>query len=495
MSLLIHATRAILDAHHPPLPDAGVVVEGNQIVAVGSRAELIAAYPDAEQIGGANYLLMPGLVNSHDHGRGIGSLPLGTPDDLLEIWLPGLFSQPALDPYLQAAWEGVMLLRSGVTLTAHSHNPRNWLTMQEDAPETLRGYRDAGVRVAFHPPIIDQNPLVYAERDSFLAGLPASTRAVAQAFLQPCPLSQEAYFALCADLYARYHDAEEHSAHIQVSPAGGQWCSDDLMLAAVDFARRRGTRVQMHMLETQYQRAYALRRWGKSFVRHLDEIGVLGPWLTLAHMIWIEPDDISLLAERGVGVAHNPSSNLRLRSGVAPIPAMLAGGIAVGIGLDGHALDDDQDYLRELRLAWTLANRPGAESATLSAAAFLTAGTQSGATITLGTDVPLGVLKPGALADLVLLDWEAVQGVWSSPLIDPLTLLLRRAQAGHVRHVMVNGAWRLRDGKATGVDEEAIAAALAEELTRIDGAELAQRAAAAQTLAPYLRRFYREFGA
>jgi cytosine/adenosine deaminase-related metal-dependent hydrolase len=174
---------------------------------------------------------------------------------------------------------------------------------------------------------------------------------------------------------------------------------------------------------------------------------------------------------------------------------MLAGGVAVGIGLDGHALDDDQDYLRELRLAWTLANRPGAESATLSAAVFLTAGTQSGAAITLGTDVPLGVLKPGALADLVLLDWEAVRGVWSSPLIDPLTLLLRRAQAGHVRHVMVNGAWRLRDGQATGLDEEAIAAALAEELARIDGAELAQRAAAARTLAPYLRHFYREFGA
>ncbi len=495
MCQLIYAELALFDAQSDPLPDAGVVVDGNRIVAVGDRETLARAYPDATLAGGAGYFLLPGMVNSHDHGRGIGSLPLGTPDDLLEIWLPGLYSLPALDPYLQAAWEGIRLLHSGVTLTAHSHNPRDWLGMAEDAPETLRGYGDAGVRVAFHPPIVDQHPLVYGDRALFEAGLPPTARAAAARFLAPCPLDAHDYFALCEELFARHHDAAEHMVHIQVSPAGGQWCSDELVLQAVDFARRHGTRVQMHMLETQYQRIYAHRRWNTSFIRHLDDIGALGPWLTLAHMVWIEEEDIPLLAERGVGVAHNPSSNLRLRSGVAPIPELLAGGVQVGVGLDGHTLDDDQDYLRELRLAWTLANRPGAEAPTVSASAFLKAGAQTGAAITLGGDVELGVLRKGALADLVLLDWEAVQGVWSSPLLDPLTLLLRRAQASHVRHVMVNGAWRLRDGHVTGLDEEAIAAALREDLARSNPTELAQRAEAARVLAPFLRRFYREFGA
>lgn len=107
----------------------------------------------------------------------------------------------------------------------------------------------------------------------------------------------------------------------------------------------------MHLLETRYQRTYARQRWAISFPQHLDAIGALGPWLTLAHMVWVAPDDLPLLAERGVGVAHNPSSNLRLRSGIAPPRAMLTAGVQVGIGLDGQALNDDQDMLRELRLA------------------------------------------------------------------------------------------------------------------------------------------------
>ncbi len=490
MPHLVWAGLALPDAHTPAQPDFAVAVEGTRIIAAGPRHQLAAAYPDAPQTGSADYLLLPGFTNSHDHGRGLGTFPLGAPDDLLEIWLPGLFSQPAVSPYLLAAWESVMLLRSGVTLTAHSQNPQNWLHMGDEAHELLRGYRDAGVRVAFHPPLVDQNPLVYAGRAEFLAGLPATLHEAAARFLAPNPLSHADYLTLCDELYRAYHDPVDHTVAIQISPAGGQWCSDALILAAVDFARSHATRVQMHMLETRYQRAYAWRTWGKSFIAHLHEIGALGPWLTLAHMIWIEESDLPLLAESGVAVAHNPGSNLRLRSGVAPVPAYIRHDIPLGIGMDGQTLDDDQDYLRELRLALTLANRPGAHSPTVTAADILHAGLGGGAAVTLGAGAPLGKLAPGALADLVLIDYTEVCRPWMSPLPSTADVLLRKASSRHVRHVMVHGDWKLWEGRATCVDEDALAAAIADELNRYAPTDLAAQAAAAQALAPYLRRFY-----
>ena len=490
MPELIWAEIALPDANSPAQTRFALLVEGSRIADAGPYDALRARYPDAPVSGGAGLVMMPALVNSHDHGRGLGTAPLGVPDDLLEIWLPGLWSQPTIDPYLAAAYDGLRLLRSGVCAVAHSHNPRDWLTQDVEAAATLRGYADAGIRVAFHPVIVDQNGLIYDDLPGFLASLPPVLRPEAERFAAPPPLTSEAYFAMCGDLFARHHDENEHTVHIQVSPAGGQWCSDELIMAAVGFARERGTRVQMHLLETRYQRAYATRRWGMSFVQHLDAIGALGPWLTCAHMVWVDVADLELLAARGVAVAHNPSSNLRLRSGIAPVPEMLRAGVTLGVGLDGHSLDEDQDYLRELRLAWTLANRPGAGSDTIAARTVWRLGTSGGALATFGADAPLGTLTPGALADLVLLDWEAVRGAWFAPEADPFEVLLRRGSAAHVVHTLVGGRWVVRDGRSTTLDETQIVAAIRAELGGQPPAATRPLAQAARALAPHLRQFY-----
>ena len=487
---LIWAGIALTGVESIPQSNFGVCVEGERLIATGERDQLRSRYPDAQIVGGSHLLLAPAMVNSHDHGRGLGTASLGVPDDLLEIWLLRLSSLPAIDPYLAAAYDGLRLLRSGVGTVAHSHNPRNWNNMAAEAAATIRGYQDAGIRVAFHPPIVAQNLLVYDNAGGFLASLPPSLQQAARMFLEPALLSGPDYFALCSDLFKTYHDAQQHTVHIQVSPAGGQWCSDELIQAAVDFAQRHQTRVQMHLLETRYQRHYAARRWGKSFVQHLEEIGALGPWLTCAHMVWVDESDLPLLAERGVGIAHNPSSNLRLRSGTAPVAQMLAAGIPLGIGLDGHALDDDQDYLREMRLAWTLSNQPGASSPTVEAARIWQMGTTGGVAITLGSDVPLGRLAAGALADLVLIDWQAVQGLWSE--LSPVEGLLRRATRQQVKHVMVNGRWVVWDSCSQTLDEGMISSALRSELAKPNLTER-QEAAAAYRLATYLRRFYAEW--
>ena len=484
MPTIIHARFTLHNG--VALQNVAIYVDGEFIVDTGALSELVARYPEADRVGGDNYILAPAFANAHDHGRALGTLALGVPDSFLEVWLSYLGHLPSIPPYLAALYSGLQLLQSGVTAVAHSHNPNSWSDLAAELADSIRGYADAGIRVAMHPPIIDQNQLVYAERHRFLDLLPPDLRgAVGDA--NGIDLSVDDYFAILEDLYDSAHDSERHRAHIQVSPAGGQWCSDDLIIRACEWARSRHTRLQMHMLETRYQRMYAQKSWGKSFIRHLEDIGALGDRLTLAHMVWVEDDDIELLAERGVGVAHNISSNLRLRSGIAPVARMAAAGVKVGIGLDGHTLDDDQDFLREMRLAWTIGNMCGMASADLSAETVWRMGTDVAAAVTFGADVPLGQLEVGGLADLTLLDFEAVKGKWapadypSRELLSPF--LLRRARRDHVRHVMVGGAWVVRDGVHETVDVQDVAREIWE---RLQFAE----AMPSMRLSPYLRKFY-----
>jgi cytosine/adenosine deaminase-related metal-dependent hydrolase len=491
MAVLIWAEMALVGTDVET--DYAIVVEGDRITAAGAHATLTAQFPNAQPFGGRAFLMLPGFVNAHDHGRAVGSAALGVPDDMLECWLLMLGAQPQLPPDLATAYDAVQLLKSGVTTTAHSHNPATWAGMFDECPLAIQGYRQAGIRVAFHPPMVDQNMLVYADQAAFTAGLPVALQPEARARSAAPPFSTGEYLARLTDLYDRYHDSANHTVHIQASPAGGQWCSDELIIACGEWAHARHSRMQMHMLETRYQRHYALKTWRKTFIRHLHDLGVLSEWLTLAHMVWADEADFDLLRERAVGVVHNPSSNLRLRSGIAPVARMRSAGIRLGIGLDGHALDDDQDYWRELRLAWTLGHLVGTDSEALTAQAVLAMATEDGARMTL-PGAPLGRLRPGALADVVLIDVDAVRGEWAAAgYPDPLDLqafLLRRASRRHVRQVMVGGVWKVRDGVCVTVDEAAVAREISARIAQQDADELRKRMAAARALAPYIRAHY-----
>ena len=494
---LISAALGLPSALAEAQPDFALLIEGNRITATGPRTVMRQRYPEVIEEYFEHMLLLPALVNSHDHGRGLGTASLGIDDDILEAWLLMLRTQPTISPYWAAALDGVRLLRSGVTLTAHSANPLDWRNLHAESAETLRGYRDAGIRVAYHPPMVDQNLLVYNDEAGFITSLPAELQPAAQKMKGFAALTTDEYIGLCDALHTQFHDADNHTVHIQVSPAGGQWCSDTLILRSVEWAKAHSTRIQMHLLETRFQRHYAFQKWGKSFVKHLDEIGALGSWLTLAHMIWIEPDDLPVLAQRGVSIAHNPSCNLRLRSGIAPLAQMQAAGVLLGIGLDGHGLDDDQDYLRELRLAQTLSNlqlQQQAASTSLTplttARAILHMGTQGGARVTLGAHASLGRLEVGMLADFVLLDlnfsiWNYVED--ATGLVEAL---LRLASRQHVRHVMANGEWVVRDGQHAHLNERELLDHIADELRRQPRPHQNAALSAATAIAPFLKRFY-----
>jgi cytosine/adenosine deaminase-related metal-dependent hydrolase len=165
------------------------------------------------------------------------------------------------------------------------------------------------------------------------------------------PLSPGDYMALIDDVAAA---ANRPGFNVQYGPNGVQWCSDELLQAVAEASHRTGRRVHMHLLETKYQRQWADATYPNGVVRMLDDIGLLSPRLTLAHCVWATSQELELLAERGVTIAVNTSSNLHLHSGIAPVMMMKERGCSIALGIDSKAFDDDDDSLRELRLAYLL---------------------------------------------------------------------------------------------------------------------------------------------
>ena len=172
---IVHAGLALVDGAFRR--DVALLIEGARISDRGTRQSLEAKYPAAPVFGSGNLLMLPGFINSHDHGRALGTASLGVPDDMLEVWLLGLGNLPRISPRLAAEYEGMQLIRSGVTSVAHSHNPATYETMFDEVhARPWRATDVAGVRVAMFPPLVDSNLLVYRDQAAFIASLPADLR-------------------------------------------------------------------------------------------------------------------------------------------------------------------------------------------------------------------------------------------------------------------------------------------------------------------------------
>jgi cytosine/adenosine deaminase-related metal-dependent hydrolase len=239
---------------------------------------------------------------------------------------------------------------------------------------------------------------------------------------------------------------------VQLGPAGVQWCSRPLLEAIAENSARTGRRVHMHLLETVYQRAYADEHFPGGVVNYLRDIGLLTKRLTLAHCIHARPDELEIIAASGARIVTNFSSNLHLHSGLAPIAAAHQCGCAIAVGVDGLALDDDDDVIREMRLV-QLAHGGLGFKRTWTRPEFFSLAIRNGraATGAPGT----GALAPGAPADFVTIDLDRLDRD-AIMAVDPLELLFARGNASMVRDVVVDGRTVVRDGKPTGVDLPAI---------------------------------------
>jgi 5-methylthioadenosine/S-adenosylhomocysteine deaminase len=203
------------------------------------------------------------------------------------------------------------------------------------------------------------------------------------------------YLALCDRLQAAFPRLD-----LQFAPVNPDSCTEDLLLALRHEATRRCRRINIHLLETPYQKAYAAERWGQTCVEWLAKSGFLGPDVICAHCVWVTERDVELMRATGAVVAHNPSSNLRLRSGLAPVRRMAECRLPIALGTDNLGMNDDEDMLQEARLAQLLHSPPGLDQPPISAEEVLGWATEHAAHL-LGVS-KLGRLEAGSPADLVL---------------------------------------------------------------------------------------------
>jgi cytosine/adenosine deaminase-related metal-dependent hydrolase len=389
--------------------------------------------------------VIPALVNAHDHARPNAS-SFGAVNMPLESWIiRSTFGTPP-DPYLAAASALARSARAGCgSMMIHYTRPSGTMPLLEEAKAIARAANDVGIRMAFALAVRDQNPIVYGDGEPVLSRLSADDRkTVEDLFVKPA-MSPRDYIKLTETITSEIAGPK---IDVQFGPAGVQWCSRPLLEAIADNSALTGRRIHMHLLETVYQRAWADAHFPDGMVHYLRDIGLLSKRLTLAHCIHARPDELEIIAASGARIVTNFSSNLHLHSGLAPIAAAHTCGCAIAVGVDGLALDEDDDVLREMRLV-QLAHGGLGFKRTWTRPEFLSLAIRNGraATGAPGT----GELAPGSAADFVVIDLDRLDGDRIMP-VDPLELLFARGNTSVVRDVVVDGRTIVGDGKPTGID-------------------------------------------
>ncbi|MBU1361185.1 MAG: amidohydrolase family protein [Gammaproteobacteria bacterium] len=445
----------------PALAQTRLTIQNGRIATVA---------PEAAPSGGKSWLALPALSNAHDHARTFRTATLGAFGRPLESWLPFQGLVGGLDPYLCATTSFARSVRHGVAnLMVHYTRVQGGMPFVDEAAAVARAARDVGVRIGFAVALRDRNGIGYCNDATMLAALRPEIRDAVAARLSVKPLPLAEQIAQVDDV-ARCMQQSGCADHVtvQYGPTAVQWCSTPLLEAIAQASADRARPVHMHLLETRYQRAWADAEHPQGIVRFLDDIGLLTPRLTLAHCAWARPDELALIAERGATIAVNTSSNLWLQSGIAPVAEMLRQGCRVAMGLDGSAFDDDDDALRELRLAYALHRGWGFET-TMTRQQLWAFSARHGRRAVRGAaavgDGHIGGsigarLAPGEPADLLLLDWSALDDDSLFPDVDPLDLLLARGTGQHIDQVVIGGRRVVEGGRVLGIDEAAFKAEL-----------------------------------
>ncbi|WAC26097.1 amidohydrolase family protein [Ancylobacter sp. SL191] len=470
------------------LSDAGLLIEDGQIRDIGDGPALARAHPKAATHGGRGFVAIPGLINAHHH-VGLTPFQLGSPDHPLELWFASRLGLRDVDMRLDTLYSAFEMIASGVTTVQHLHSrvPGGLEAVLATAERVIGAYGEIGMRASYSFALRDQNRLVYEADEAFLARLPPELRpglaAYFARFAQPLSDQIEVFHEL------RRRHADNGRIAIQIAPSNLHWLSDAALASAAEIAAETGAPMHMHLLETPYQKAYALKRTGGSPLAHIHRFGLTGPHLTLGHGVWMSEEDMEICAHTGTRICHNCSSNLRLKSGTAPVNRFRAHSIPVALGIDEAGINDDRDMLQEMRLALRVHRQPGIDSPHPSAADILRMATEHGAgTTPFGSFI--GQLRPGSAADIVLLDWERLVYPYQDPDLALEDVLVYRAKRECVDTVIVGGEVIYTKGTFTRVDR---AETLAEIHRRLKvtptSAELDRRHLAAQLL-PHVRAFY-----
>lgn len=468
------------------LDDGAVLIRDARIAEIGAWPALRARHPSAAVLGSDDHVILPGFVNAHHH-VGLTPIQLGVPDDPLELWFVTRMAGRDVDPYLDTLYSAFEMLRSGVTTVQHIYGWAKGDLVAARIDRILQAYRDVGMRASFALALRDQNYFTYEPEAELLARLPPELAARTRALIGELRLPLTAQLDLFDDLARRFRG--DSRIAIQLAPGNLHWCSDAALAAIQSHAERNGALLHVHLVETAYQREYARRRTGGTALRHLDRFGMAGPHLTLGHATWLDEADIRLAADRGVHICHNCSSNLRLRSGIAPWQAFKAHGLNVALGIDEAGINDDRDMLQEMRLALHLHRTPGMDENVPRPADVLAMATANGARTTPFAAF-IGELAPGKAADLVALRWSHFAEPYLDASLPPLAAILHRATPAAVDLVMVEGRVVVKGGEIATLDRRAALDELARSLAGPLAPHEEERRRFAADLLPHIRRYY-----
>ena len=402
-----------------PIPDGAVAVNGGAIAAVGPAAGIGSARETIDASGG---LIVPGFVNTHCHLAMV--LLRGYAEDLpLRTWLE------------EHIWPAERALMSADTVVAGTALA---------AIESLKAGVTCVCDMYFHAERI----VGVLERIGLRAVVPESLID----FPTPACPTPEVALVRQRELLERFR---HHPLVVPAVAAHSPYSvSAPNLVREAELAEEFDAPLIIHVAETRWEAEKIQSEKGKSPVAYLADLGILSERTVAAHCVHVSETDLELLAEFDVGVASNPVSNLKLASGVAPVPQMLAHGIKVSFGTDGAASNNTLDLLRDVQLASLLYKGLTGDPTCMPARVMAELLTLGGARV-LGLQDRIGSLEPGKRADVVCVGVDQPHAV---PIYDSYAHIAYSARASDVRHVVVEGRQVVRDGRMTTVDEGAVMA-------------------------------------
>jgi 5-methylthioadenosine/S-adenosylhomocysteine deaminase len=418
--LIVGGTVVTMDAAYRLIDDGAVAIRGDSILAVGTRSELSAQYATQKTLDARGALILPGLINGHAHAA--MSLFRGLADDLaLDEWLQKhIFPAEAHNVNEEFVARGTRLsvlemLRGGITTYADMY-------YFEDV--VARVTKEAGMRGILGETIVD-----FPAPDN-------KTPAEALAYAQ--------------DYVTKWKDDPLISP--AVAPHAIYTCSEKTLLDSAALARRNRVPILIHISEALFEIEQSRKKQALSPVSYLGKIGFLGPDVVAAHCIWVDAADVALLKHFSVGCIHNPSSNMKLASGVMPVVDFLASGQAVGLATDGAASNNSQDIFEEMDTAAKLQKIARMDPRALPAVQVVEMATLGGARA-LHMDKLIGSLEPGKKADVIFVD---TSGPHATPMYDVYSQLVYALRGSDVKTVIVGGKLLMENHHMLTLDEEQI---------------------------------------
>ncbi|MEN7342538.1 MAG: amidohydrolase family protein [Pseudomonadota bacterium] len=409
-----------------------VAIDDGRIVAIDSQDVIHTQFVASTVIDGTDRIVMPGLINGHTHAA--MSLMRGVADDLeLMTWLTR-YIFPA-----ELALVDESFIRTGTALAC-------W--------EMIRGGTTTFVDMYFFPDTVSQTVVDCGLRAIVVPSVIEQASPDAEDFEQS--LSQAIRFV-----------KDWQGRHPRITPAIGAHSvytiSEPALKRIIDAAKSLGAPISIHVAESPFEMQTTEAQYGRSPVALLDDLGFLDVTLIAAHVVHGDVNDWQRMAGRQVGAVHNPTSNLKLASGISPVVDMRAEGVKVGLGTDGAASNNDLDMWEEIRLAALLAKGVGMDPTRLPAFEALSLATKDGAEA-IGQQSSIGTLEIGKQADLIQV---AIDDLSQAPMYDPVSHLAYVADEHDVVTTIVNGAVLMRNREILSIDEDTLREAVAAEKEKI----------------------------